>query len=78
MSQQQDERIKYFAEDETPLPMHMMMVGQMLSSRFSSRCYESTVARTTDYDCYSFYKHISRPVLLDQPFNQEQQVENEP
>jgi hypothetical protein len=42
------------------------MVEEMLSPRFSSRFYASTVARTKDYDCYGFYKHISRPVLLDQ------------
>jgi hypothetical protein len=70
---QQDERIKYFAEDEVPLPMHMMLVEEMVCPRFNSRFYESKVARTKDYDCYGFYKHISRPILLDP-----QKEKNEP
>ena len=77
MSQQQSERITYFVEDSAPMPMHMLMLDRMLSSRFHSRGYESTVARTVDYDCYGFYKHISRPVLLEQPFNRELEMENE-
>lgn len=62
---QQDERIQYFAEDEVPLPMHMLLVEEMLRPRFDNRFYESKVARTMDYDCHGFYKHISRPLLLD-------------
>jgi hypothetical protein len=60
----QDERTEYFAEDEAPLPMHMMMMERMTSPMFSSRFTESKVMRTKDYDCYGFYKHISRPLRL--------------
>jgi hypothetical protein len=60
---QQSEREKFFAEEEIPLPMHILMLEEMKYPRFSHRFYESELARS-EYDCSGFYKHISRPLLL--------------
>lgn len=60
---QSTERNKFFAEEEVPLPIHLMMLEEMVYPKFNNRIYQSRPARA-EYDCFGFYKHISRPLLL--------------
>jgi len=52
---------KYFAE-EAMLPMHMMMIEEMPRSKYGNRFRVSAAARSNNYECFTFYKHISRPL----------------
>jgi hypothetical protein len=54
---------KYFAE-EAPLPMHMMMMEEMPRDKYGNRFRISAAARSGNYECFTFYKHISRPLSL--------------
>jgi hypothetical protein len=54
---------KYFAE-EAPLPMHMMMMEEMPQRQHDSRFRISAAARSDNYECFTFYKNISRPLPL--------------
>jgi hypothetical protein len=56
-------RNKYFAE-EAPLPMHMMLIEEMPNHKYSNRFRQSAAARTAYYECFTFYKQISRPLPL--------------
>jgi hypothetical protein len=56
-------RAKHFAE-EAPLPMHMMMMEEAPRPEYSIRLRKSAAARTDYYGCFTFYKHISRPLPL--------------
>jgi hypothetical protein len=54
---------KYFAE-ESPLPLHMMMMEEMPRDKYDNRLRVSAAARSDAYECFTFYKHISRPLPL--------------
>ena len=43
--------------------MHLMMLEEMVYPKFNNRIYQSKPARA-EYDCFGFYKHISRPLQL--------------
>lgn len=59
---QPNEKPPYFTDQETPLPMHMMLMQMMPRPKFACRSYSSGPARALQYECYPFYKHISRVV----------------
>jgi len=54
---------KYFAE-EAMLPMHMMLMEEMPRNKYSNRFRVSAAARSNNYECFTFYKYISRPLIL--------------
>jgi hypothetical protein len=60
---QKNRRTKHFAE-EAPLPMHMMMMEEMPRPEYANRFRKSAAARSDYYECFTFYKHISRPLPL--------------
>jgi len=60
---QKSQRTKDFAE-EAPLPMHMTMMEEAPMHKYSGRFRKSAAARSDDYECLTFYKHISRPLPL--------------
>jgi hypothetical protein len=60
---QKNLRAKHFAE-EAPLPMHMMMMEESPRPEYSTRLRKSAAARSDYYACFTFYKHISRPLPL--------------
>jgi hypothetical protein len=60
---QESQRTKYFAE-EAPLPMHMMMMEEMPMDKYVNRFRKSAAARSDHYECFTFYKRISRPLPL--------------
>lgn len=68
---QPNEIAPYFTDKETPLPMHMMLVQMMPRPKYACRSYSSTPARALQYECFPFYKHISRVVSAE--FNQEKE-----
>jgi hypothetical protein len=68
---QPNEIAPYFTDKETPLPMHMMLVQMMPRPKYACRSYSSTAARALQYECFPFYKHISRVVSAE--FNQEKE-----
>jgi hypothetical protein len=59
---QPNEKPHYFTDKETPLPMHMMLMQMMPRPQYACRSYSSTAARALQYECFPFYKHISRVV----------------
>lgn len=59
---QPNESTNYFTDKETPLPMHMMLMEMMPRPKYACRSYSSTAARALQYECFNFYKHISRVV----------------
>lgn len=59
---QPNENPHYFTDKETPLPMHMMLVQMMPRPKYACRSYSSSAARALQYECFPFYKHISRVV----------------
>jgi hypothetical protein len=61
---QNDKMKKYFADDETPLPIEAILISEMPRPKYSNRFCESKAARARKYDCFYFYKHISRPLPL--------------
>lgn len=61
---QESEKKEYFAEEEAPLPMHVLMIREMAMPKYANRFCESKTARAGKYDCFQFYKHISRPLPL--------------
>jgi hypothetical protein len=52
----------YFTDEDTPLPMHMLFIEQMPLPKYACRSYSSSAARAAQYECFNFYKHISRVV----------------
>ena len=66
--QQPNDRSPYFTDEETPLPMHMSFIEEMPLPKYACRSYSSSAARAALYECFNFYKHISRvvPVELSQ------------
>ncbi|MGH9914726.1 MAG: hypothetical protein ACRD63_05495 [Pyrinomonadaceae bacterium] len=68
---QQDKKSEYFAEEEAPLPVHVLMIREMPMPRYGNRYCESKAARAKKYDCFHFYKHISRPLPLNKRENKE-------
>jgi hypothetical protein len=54
---------KYFAV-EAPLPMHMMMMEEMPRDKYDNRFRICAAARSYNYECFTFYKHISKPMPL--------------
>lgn len=62
---QPEERSNYFTDEETPLPLHMSLMQEMPTPKYACRAYSSSAARAARYECFSFYKHISRVVLAD-------------
>ena len=61
---QEYEKPELFSQDEAPLPIHVLMIRDMTMPRYNIRLSESKAARAKKYDCYQFYKHISRPLPL--------------
>jgi hypothetical protein len=59
---QPNESPRYFSDKDTPLPMHMLFIEQMPLPRYACRSYSSSAARAARYECFNFYKHISRVV----------------
>lgn len=51
-----------FSDEDTPIPMHMVLIEEMTRSKYASRSYSSSAARAVQYKCLNFYKHISRVV----------------
>ena len=70
---QPNEIVPYFTDKETPLPMHMMLIDMMPRPKYACRSYSSSAARALQYECFQFYKHISRVV----PAESTQEVKNE-
>lgn len=71
---QPNEIAPYFTDKETPLPIHMMLIDMMPRPKYACRSYSSSLARALQYECFNFYKHISRVVPAE--FSQEE--ENDP
>jgi hypothetical protein len=61
---QEDEKTEPLFEGEAPLPIHLSMARDMSMPRYDNRFRQSRAARAKKYDCYHFYKHISRPIPL--------------
>jgi hypothetical protein len=59
---QPNEIAPYFTDKDTPLPMHMMLIDVMPVPKYACRSYSSRAARALQYECFPFYKHISRVV----------------
>ena len=59
---QPNEIAPYFTDKETPLPIHMMRIDMMPLPKYACRAYNSSAARAVQYECFPFYKHISRVV----------------
>jgi hypothetical protein len=57
---QPNEIVPYFTDKETPLPMHMMLIDMMPRPKYACRSYSCGKARALQYECFQFYKHISR------------------
>jgi hypothetical protein len=62
---QPNEKPNYFTDEETPLPLHMKLMEIMPRPKYACRSYTSRSARAAQYECFSFYKHISRVVPLE-------------
>lgn len=70
---QPNELVHYFTDKDTPLPMHMMLIDMMPLPKYACRSYSSSSARALQYECFPFYKHISRVV----PAESSQEAKNE-
>jgi len=44
--------------------MHMMMMEEAPRPEYAIRLRKSAAARSDYYGCFTFYKHISRPLPL--------------
>jgi hypothetical protein len=64
---EKQKRTKFFLEEEVPLPLEALMMEEMTGKASADRFRESRKARSTQYVCGFFYKHISRPLPLDIP-----------
>jgi hypothetical protein len=53
---------QFFSDEDTPIPMHMLFIDKMPRPRYATRSYSSGAARAAQYECFPFYKHISRVV----------------
>lgn len=42
--------------------MHMVLIEEMPRPKYARRSYSSSAARAMHYECFNFYKHISRVV----------------
>jgi hypothetical protein len=62
-----EKQARYFADDEIPLPVHVSLIQEMPTPKYSNRFCESKISRARKYDCFYFYKHISRPLPLGGP-----------
>jgi hypothetical protein len=62
---EKEKRTKFFLEDEVSLPLEALMMEEMSTPSYTDRFRESTRARSAQYACGFFYKHISRPLPLD-------------
>lgn len=62
---QRNDSSHYFTDEETPLPMHMLFIEEMPLPKYSCRLYNSSAARAAQYECFNFYKHISRVVQAE-------------
>jgi hypothetical protein len=62
---QPNEKPNYFTDEETSLPLHMLLMEPMPRPKYACRSYSSISARAAQYECFSFYKHISRVVPVD-------------
>lgn len=52
----------YFSNEDTPIPMHMLFIDEMPRPKYANRSYSSSAARAVQYECFPFYKYISRVV----------------
>ena len=59
---QPNETSHFFSDEDTPIPMHMVLIEEMPRPKDASRLYSSSAARAVQYNCFNFYKHISRVV----------------
>jgi hypothetical protein len=66
---QPNETTHYFTDKDTPLPIHMMRIEMMPRPKYACRSYSSSAARALQYECFNFYKHISR--VMPAEFSQE-------
>jgi hypothetical protein len=60
---QKNPQDKHF-DEEAPLPMHMMMMEEAPQPEYATRLRKSAAARSDYYGCFTFYKHISRPLPM--------------
>jgi hypothetical protein len=60
-----EKRTRFFLEDEVSLPLEALMMEEMSTPSYVDRFRESRRARSGQYACGFFYKHISRPLPLD-------------
>jgi hypothetical protein len=68
---QPNETSHFFTDEDTPIPMHMVLIEEMPQPKDACRSYNSSAARAVQYKCFDFYKHISRVV----PAEPSQEVE---
>lgn len=59
---QPNETSHFFTDEDTPIPMHMVLIEEMPRPKYACRSYSSSAARAMHYECFNFYKHISRVV----------------
>jgi len=59
---QPNETSQFFTDEDTPIPMHMVLIEEMPRPKYAGRSYSSSAARAEQYKCVNFYKHISRVV----------------
>jgi len=64
---EKEKRTRFFLEDEVPLPLEALMMEEMAGATHADRFRVSRKARSTQYACGFFYKHISRPLPLAIP-----------
>ncbi|HKF56540.1 MAG TPA: hypothetical protein VKJ45_13875 [Blastocatellia bacterium] len=62
---EKEKRTKFFLEDEVSLPLEALLMEEMSTPSYLNRFRESGKARSAQYACGFFYKHISRPLPLD-------------
>jgi len=59
---QPNETSHFFTDEDTPIPMHMVLIEEMPRPKYAIRAYSSSAARAVQYRCFNFYKLISRVV----------------
>ena len=59
---QPNETSHFFTDEDTPIPMHMVLIEEMPRPKYAIRSYSSSAARAVQYQCFNFYKQISRVV----------------
>jgi hypothetical protein len=60
-----EQRKRFFNEDDAPLPLHLFLIREMSMPQWANRFTTSVAARSSTYECFSFYKHISRVLPCD-------------